>query len=147
MYGKKKAFWKRLFCLLIVFSLVALQIPSEKVEASEIVSLIGGIPKVNANIVKGGSDKGANQYTSAWQYWSQGASRYAAMYFGCRVTSYAKMLAEAGCNTFGNPDGFFEWGRGVYFRSSDTRELQAFGAAPINYIKNKGGSASMGSIG
>lgn len=86
----------------------------------------------------------SGSYTSDWQRWSQGASSYSAMKYGCRVTAYAKMLAEAGCTGFGNPDGFFEWGKSKgYFRASDTCELTSIGTAPVTYVNGNGGTASL----
>ena len=90
------------------------------------------------------SAKAAGNYTADWQRWSQGASGYAAMQYGCRVTAYSKMLAEAGYTGFGNPDGFFEWGKAKgYFRDSDTSELSIIGVAPVTYINENGGTASL----
>ncbi len=88
--------------------------------------------------------KASGNYTADWQRWSQGASGYSAMQYGCRVTAYSKMLAEAGYTGFGNPDGFFEWGKGMgYFRASDTCELTSIGTAPVTYVNNNGGTASL----
>ncbi len=88
------------------------------------------------------SAKAAGNYTADWERWSQGASSYNAMQYGCRVTAYAKMLAEAGYTGFGNPDGFFEWGKANgFFRASDTRELKR--SAPVTYINSNGGTASV----
>lgn len=86
----------------------------------------------------------SGSYTADWQRWSQGASAYSAMKYGCRVTAYAKMLAEAGYTGFGNPDGFFEWGKANgYFRASDTYELKSIGTAPVTYVNGNGGTASL----
>ena len=88
--------------------------------------------------------KASGNYTADWQRWSQGASAYSAMQYGCRVTAYSKMLAEAGYAGFGNPDGFFEWGKARgYFRESDTLELKGIGTAPVTYINSNGGTASL----
>lgn len=86
----------------------------------------------------------SGNYTADWERWSQGASGYSAMQYGCRVTAYSKMLAEAGYTGFGNPDGFFEWGKARgYFRASDTCELTSLGVAPVTYVNNNGGTASL----
>lgn len=115
---KKREMVKRVFCLFMVLCMTI------------------SIPSLSA--------KAAGSYTADWQRWSQGASGYASMQYGCRVTAYSKMLAEAGYTGFGNPDGFFEWGKGKgYFRASDTCELTSIGVAPVTYVNSNGGVASL----
>ena len=82
--------------------------------ASTTATVISGIPKVGTNT---GS---THQYSSYWQYWSQGASVYPDgtssglrnMHpYGCRIVAQSKLLVEAGLASSDvsvfNPDIYF----------------------------------------
>lgn len=96
---------------------------------SEIISLASNINQVAPHVVynreTGAKSYGGcasigcsqnphkNFYSSYWEFWSQGASRYLRMAPGCRIVAQAKLLVEAGIassnvNEF-NPDVYFEY--------------------------------------
>ncbi len=54
-----------------------------------------------------------NHYSSKWQFWSQGASKYKKMAPGCRLVAQAKLLAESGVASTNtavfNPDVYYEY--------------------------------------
>ncbi len=81
----------------------------------------------------------------AYQEWCQKMSKYDGMRSGgCRVTTYTKMIYEAGYTQVGNPDKYFEWGVGKgYFKKSSAYEKVSFGTPAINYVKEQGGQARL----
>lgn len=105
------------------------------------VTIGGGVGKISAN-----TSSNADKYTAAWQYWSQGASKYAGMRSGgCRVTAFAKLLYEAGYGNFGNPDNFLNWGinNGFFQSTSNVTELGTFGGAISRWVSNNGGTCTL----
>ena len=73
-------------------------------ETEGTITIGSGVGKVSKN-----TSSTSNKYSGAWQYWSQGASKYSGMRSsGCRVTAFAKLLREAGYG-IGNPDDFLIW--------------------------------------
>jgi len=89
--------------------------------------------------------KGSGFDGLVYQEWCQKMSKYAGLQKGgCRVTTYTKMLYEAGYTQVTNPDKFFEWGVGNgYFKKSSAYEKVSFGTPAIQYVKAQGGSASL----
>ena len=119
-----------------------LEVPADEPEAEE------QIANENTPVLLAVSDvpvNGSNttaQYSSDWEYWCQGASKYDAMrQAGCRVVAYSKLIREAGY-ALSSPDTLFEWGKGTYFRA-DTFEIGSIGNAPKEFIKQQGGALNM----
>ena len=83
--------------------------------------------------------------------WCQSMSKYSGMRdSGCRVTAYAKMIAEAGYTQVTNPDKFFEWARTQktdsnkpYFDLDDAYENTSFGVPLTKYITKQGGNIKL----
>lgn len=74
--------------------------------------LVSGIVNQTIGTVARNTDSSAHKYTSAWQYWSQGAATNDYMRsYGCRVVAQAKLLSESGVinpKTV-NPDVYLKW--------------------------------------
>lgn len=110
-------------------------------ETEGTVTIGSGVGKVSSN-----TSSTTNKYSAAWQYWSQGASKYKGMRSGgCRVTAFAKLLYEAGYTNVGNPDNFLVWGinNGFFQSTSNVTELGTFGNAIIRYVSNNGGKCTL----
>ena len=109
-------------------------------ETEGTITIGSGVGKVSKN-----TSSTSNKYSGAWQYWSQGASKYRGMRSsGCRVTAFAKLLREAGYG-IGNPDDFLIWGvnKGFFKSTSNVTEMGTFGGAILRYVSDNGGSSSL----
>lgn len=109
-------------------------------ETEGTITIGSGVGKVSKN-----TSSTSNKYSGAWQYWSQGASKYSGMRSsGCRVTAFAKLLREAGYG-IGNPDDFLIWGvnKGFFKSTSNVTEMGTFGGAILRYVSDNGGSSSL----
>lgn len=110
-------------------------------ETESTVTIGSGVGKVSSN-----TSSTTNKYSAAWQYWSQGASKYKGMRSsGCRVTAFAKLLYEAGYTSVGNPDNFLVWGvnNGFFQSTSNVLELGTFGGAISKYVSDNGGKCTL----
>ena len=113
-------------------------------------------PKKNVDLEANNSED-ASQYTTDWEYWSQGASAYgiygtskdnsAMQRSGCRLVAHSKLLVEAGVASglvdYFNPDIFWEWGNangfyGIKGKLNGNVVENKFAAGPIAYAKEKG---------
>ena len=130
----KRISWKNYLGKLFILAMMlvfCMSVPASG--KAEYVYLNTSIPK---KVAKNSTTE--PQYSSDWRYWSQGASAVAAMRkSGCRVVAYSKLLAELGYTEFGNPDGFFQWGKEhKYF--SGILENSPIGKSPVAYVKSQG---------
>ena len=107
-----------------------------------VYNVVSGVGKLAKN-----TDTTSNKYSPYWQYWSQGGSQYRTnssggdgpMRWGCHVVAEAKMMVELGIASSDtdifNPDVFFNWGKGTYWRASDAKE---YNDAALGYASEKG---------
>lgn len=102
----------------LLFSIFLMGLYSIQALAATTVTVIAGIPTIYTN-----TDPTSNQYSSHWEYWSQGASIYLNSgdtsklrnmpQYGCHVVAQSKLLVEAGLAssdvTVFHPDIYFAW--------------------------------------
>ena len=89
-----------------------------------------------------------DQYSSHWDYWSQGASANSTFRkYGCRVVAQAKLLVEAGIapnnSSVFYPTTYFNWVVNKGYFSSGCYENAPLGQAVIGYTNEQGKSVSM----
>lgn len=93
----------------------------------------------SAKVVSGSGFSGVS-----YDNWAQAMSKYSSMRSsGCRIVTFLKMLYEAGYREFTDPDKFYEWGVSKGYFKSTCGELTSFGKVVLDYVKSKGGSASI----
>ena len=118
------------------------ELPIVDDEASFFPSLDGNTYEVVPGIIKkdkisANTSSTTHNYSSDWQYWCQGASKYRDVRaYGCHFVAQSKLLIELGAakssvNSF-NPDYYYEWGLSKEYWGTDLNE-KSIGAAAIGY--------------
>lgn len=133
-----KSFFKKGLAVVLTVVMLFSALAVNSLAAQYVV--VSGITKISAN-----TSSTSNQYNSNWQYWSQGASKYANMRSsGCRVVAQSKLLVESGIAssnkaTF-NPDIYFEWGMNNGVFGSSAAESYGHGVSITRYASAVGAS-------
>ncbi len=139
MADMKKTFKKVLSFILIficLFSSLNISLATEPPTTG--AYQIEGLPE--ASFIGRNNSNAKSIYSPYWQYWSQGASKYANIRSnGYELVAYSKMLVEAGIEKGSSfsPDEFYKWGVENGSICSDADFAKPNGRAASDYAASK----------